>query len=167
MISDPKAYMQNGCLSDNKATTSPWDDARSPGSCASVAVPCGWSWAAGGAEQVLARTGGLGRSMGPCKKYWFSCFLTRAPGPREAPRKVPLGYPWAFRGPPGASRRPPGPKTNQSKKHRNLKEVTEQWSPIAPEWLWHGRVPVCTRPCQHLSPHDRVLVPSRLAQNIS
>ena len=29
---------------------------------------------------------------------------------------------------PGASGGPPGPKTNQSKKHRNLKELTEQWS---------------------------------------
>ncbi len=40
---------------------------------------------------------------------------------------VPLGYPWAFPGPPGASRGPQGPKTNQSKKPRNLKELTEQW----------------------------------------
>ncbi len=43
---------------------------------------------------------------------------------------VPLGYPWAFPGPPGISRRPPGPKTNQSKKPKNLKDLTEQWSLI-------------------------------------
>ncbi len=49
-------------------------------------------------------------------------------GASEGPRKVPLGYPWAFPGPPEASRRSPGPKTNQSKKPRNLKELTEQWS---------------------------------------
>ena len=42
---------------------------------------------------------------------------------------VPLGYPWAF-GPPGASRRLPGPKTNQSKKPKNLKELTERWSKL-------------------------------------
>ncbi len=39
-----------------------------------------------------------------------------------------MGYPWAFPRPPGASRRPPVPETNQSKKLRNLKELTEQWS---------------------------------------
>ena len=44
-------------------------------------------------------------------------------GPREAPQSPS----WAFPGPPGASRGPPGPKTNQSKKLRNLKELTEQW----------------------------------------
>ncbi len=41
---------------------------------------------------------------------------------------VPLGYPWALPGPPGASRRLPGPKTSQSRKPKNLKELTERWS---------------------------------------
>ena len=62
------------------------------------------------------------------QNVWVFRFLTRAPGPREASERSP----WAIRGPsqgsPGASRRPPEPKTNQSKKHRNLKELTEQWS---------------------------------------
>ncbi len=40
---------------------------------------------------------------------------------------APLGYLWAFPGPPGASRMPLGSKTNQSNKPRNLKELTEQW----------------------------------------
>ncbi len=40
---------------------------------------------------------------------------------------VPLGYPWAFPEPPGASRRPPGPKTNPRKKPRNLKAFIKQW----------------------------------------
>ncbi len=61
--------------------------------------------------------------MGPCKKYGFLGFLTRAPGPREAPGRPPgLSV-----GLPGASRRPPGPKTNHSKKPRNLNKVTELW----------------------------------------
>ncbi len=50
-----------------------------------------------------------------------------APGGSGGPREAPLGYPWAFPGPPGAFRRPPGPKTNESKKLRNVKELTEQW----------------------------------------
>ncbi len=58
----------------------------------------------------------LGRSVGPCKKYGFLNLFTRILGAPGAP------------GAPGASRRPPGPKTNQSKKPRNLKELTEQWS---------------------------------------
>ena len=53
-------------------------------------------------------------------------FFDPGPAVSGGPQKVPLGYPWAFPGPP---ERPPGPKTNQSKKHRNLKEMIEQWSP--------------------------------------
>ena len=60
-------------------------------------------------------------------------FFDPGPGGSGAPREVPEGPPWAFPVPPGASRRPPGPKTNQSKKPRNLKELTERWS--------HGWVP--------------------------
>ncbi len=56
-------------------------------------------------------------------------FFEPAPGGSGGPREAPLSYPWAFLGPSGASRRPPGPKTNQSEKTRNLKELTEQWSP--------------------------------------
>ncbi len=41
---------------------------------------------------------------------------------------VPPGYPWAFPGPPGACRRPSGRKRTQSKKPKNLKELTERWS---------------------------------------
>ena len=48
-------------------------------------------------------------------------------GGSGGPREAPLGYPWAFPEPPGASRRPTGPKTNQSKKPRNLKGLTERW----------------------------------------
>ncbi len=40
---------------------------------------------------------------------------------------MPLGCPWAFPGRPEASQRPPGLKTNQSNKPRNLKELIEQW----------------------------------------
>ncbi len=47
------------------------------------------------------------------RKVWFFCFVDPGSGASGAPRRVPLGYPWAFPGPPGASRRPPGPKTNQ------------------------------------------------------
>ncbi len=54
-------------------------------------------------------------------------FFDAGPGASEGPRKVPLGYPLAFPGDPGASRRPPGPKTKQTKKPRNLNELTEQW----------------------------------------
>ncbi len=57
----------------------------------------------------------LGRVKGPCKKYRFLGFWTRARGGR-GPREA-LGGP--SRGPRG----PPGPKTTQSKKPRNLKEL--------------------------------------------
>ncbi len=69
----------------------------------------------------------LGRSVGPCEKYKFLGFLTRAPGPRDAPGWSPglsVGLPGASGGLPEA----PGPKTDQSKKLRNLTELTEQWS---------------------------------------
>ncbi len=63
----------------------------------------------------------LGRSVGPCKKYWFLGFCYPGPEGSGGPREVPLSHPWAFPVPPGASRRPPGPKTKQSQKLRNLK----------------------------------------------
>ena len=49
---------------------------------------------------------------------------------------MPLGFPRAFPGPPGAPRRPPAPKTNQSKKTINKRELTEQWSPGARDENW-------------------------------
>ncbi len=52
---------------------------------------------------------------------WVFRFSDPGPGASGGPRKVPLGYLWAFPGPPEASRKPPGPKTNQSKNPRNLK----------------------------------------------
>ena len=61
------------------------------------------------------------------QKVWVFRFFDPGPGASGGPWKAPLGYPWVFPGPPGASRRPPGPKTKQSKKPRNLKELTEQW----------------------------------------
>ena len=50
------------------------------------------------------------------------------PGGSGGTREAPLSYPSAFPGSPGASRKPPGPKTNQSKKIKNLKEFTDRWS---------------------------------------
>ncbi len=45
----------------------------------------------------------------PCKKYDFLCFLTGLGRPPDGPPGLSVGLPGAFR-------RPPGPKTNQSKK---------------------------------------------------
>ena len=61
-------------------------------------------------------------------------FFDPGPGVRR-----PLGSsPVLSVGLPGASGGLPGPKTNQSKKHRNLKELTEQWSfPRMPRTLMH------------------------------
>ena len=50
------------------------------------------------------------------------------PEASRGPREGPQSYPWAFQGPPEASRRHPGPKTIQSKKLRHLKILTERWS---------------------------------------
>ena len=58
----------------------------------------------------------LGRSVGPCKKYGFLGFLTRAPGP-EAPGRSP----WAIRGPSRGLRGPPGgPRDLRQTKAKNL-----------------------------------------------
>ena len=62
------------------------------------------------------------------QQIWVFRFFGLGPGGSEGPREAPQSPPWAFPGPPGASRRPPGPKTNKSKKHRNLKELIKQWS---------------------------------------
>jgi hypothetical protein len=62
----------------------------------------------------------LGRLKEPAKLCVSRFFDT---GSREAPE----GPPWAFPRPLGASRRPPGPETNQSKRPRNLKEFLKQW----------------------------------------
>ena len=50
------------------------------------------------------------------------------PEASRGPREGPQSYPWAFQGPPEASRRHPGPKTIQSKKIRHLKILTLRWS---------------------------------------
>ncbi len=76
------------------------------------------------AARLHPKTRPLSRDL---QKVWIFRNLARAPEPREAPRRPPLGYPWAFPGPPRAPRRPPEHKTTQSKKPRNLKELTEQW----------------------------------------
>ena len=70
-------------------------------------------------------SGPLSRAL---QKVWVFRFFDPGPGGSGGPREAPQSPPWAFPGPPGASRRPPGPKTNQSKKPRNLKELTEHWS---------------------------------------
>ncbi len=53
-----------------------------------------------GASPILE----LGRSIGPCKKYGFLCFLTRARGGLGAPGRPPR----ALNGPARSLRRPPG-----------------------------------------------------------
>ncbi len=58
------------------------------------------------------------------QKLWVFWFFD--PGQGEV-RGPPGGPPGPSVGLPGASRRPPGPKTNQSKKPRNPKELTEHW----------------------------------------
>ena len=63
----------------------------------------------------------LDRPLDGSKKYGFLGFLTRARWGSGGPREAPQSPPWAFPGPPGASRRSPGPKTNQIKKPRNPK----------------------------------------------
>jgi hypothetical protein len=75
--------------------------------------------------------------------YRFLCFLPWVRGVR-GPREAPLSYPWAFPGPPRASRRPPGNKTNQSNKPKNLKELTARWrlgNVNCDLYLLFGRVP--------------------------
>ncbi len=90
---------------------------------------CSDGAATGGApESCQQRSCRLGRSVGPCKSYGFLTFFDPGLGGSVGPREAPLGYLSAFPGPPGASRRPPRPKTNQSQKPRNLKELAEQWS---------------------------------------
>ncbi len=68
----------------------------------------------------------LGRFLTPQQVWVFRFF---GPGPRGSggPREAPEGPPWAFPGPPEASRGRPGPKTNESNKPRILKELIEQW----------------------------------------
>ncbi len=73
---------------------------------------------------------GFGASLGLSGALQKILIFYPGPGASGGPRKVPLGHPWAFPGPPEASRRPPGPKTNQSKKPRYLKELTERWSQL-------------------------------------
>ncbi len=73
----------------------------------------------------------LGRLKGPCKKYGCQVFW---PGPREPrrPSELPQGPP---SGPPGLSRRPPGPITNQSKKPGNLKVLIKILFLVSPRGL--------------------------------
>ena len=71
-------------------------------------------------------SGPLSRAL---QKVWVFRFFDPGPGLREAPGRPPQSYPWAFPGPPEASRRPPGPnKTTQSKKKKHLKILTERWN---------------------------------------
>ncbi len=62
------------------------------------------------------------------QKVWDVRFFDPGPGESGGHREAPQSPPWAFPGPPRASRRPPGPKTNQSERPRNLKELIMQWS---------------------------------------
>ncbi len=61
----------------------------------------------------MLRDNGSWPDIWRCKQYGFLGFLTRAPGPREAPgasggpREAPLGYLWVFWGP-GGLREAPG-----------------------------------------------------------
>ncbi len=57
-----------------------------------------------------------GRLKRPCGRY--GCCRFWGPGRRGSgdPREAPQGNPPGFRGPPEASRKPPGPATNQIKK---------------------------------------------------
>ncbi len=64
----------------------------------------------------------------PANKYCFCSLFEPGPGGSGGPREAPRSPAWAFPGPPGASRMPPGPKTNQSKKSRSLAKLIEQWS---------------------------------------
>jgi hypothetical protein len=68
------------------------------------------------ATKVLRRR----RSVGPCKKDGFLGFLTRVRGGSGGPREASQSHLSGFRGLSWASRRPPGPKTNQSKKLKNI-----------------------------------------------
>ncbi len=70
---------------------------------------------------------------GALQQLWAFRFFDPGPGESGGPREVPLGYPWAFLGPPGASQRPLGPTTNQSNKTRNLNKLTEQWNRLWPQ----------------------------------
>ncbi len=81
---------------------------------------------------VMNGTRPLSRAL---QKVWVFRFFDPGPGASGGPRKVSLGYPWAFPGPPEASRRPPGPKTDQSKKPRNLKELTERWRRVGKDLI--------------------------------
>ncbi len=74
---------------------------------------------------LLASARPLSRAL---QQVWVFRFCDSGSGNSGGPREAPKSHPWAFPGPPGASRRPPGPKANQSKKPINLKELTEQWS---------------------------------------
>ncbi len=68
--------------------------------------------------------GQLGRSVGPCKKYWFLGFLSRARGGPGGPGRPPR----AIRGPSRGLRGPPGgPRDLKQTKAKNLKELTERW----------------------------------------
>ncbi len=73
----------------------------------------------------LARSRPLDKAL---QRVWGFRFFDPGPGGSGGSREAPQSPPWAFPGPPGASRRPPGPKTNQSEKPRNLTELIKQWS---------------------------------------
>ncbi len=67
----------------------------------------------------------VGRSKRALQQVWVLGFLARRSG---GPREVPQGSPYAFPGPPGASRRHSGPNASKGKTPRNLKVLTKQLS---------------------------------------
>jgi hypothetical protein len=71
--------------------------------------------------EILLRVATSTRPLNRARsKYGFLGFLTRARGRSGGPREAPQSPARAFPGSPRASRRPPGPKTNQRNKSRNL-----------------------------------------------
>ncbi len=52
------------------------------------------------------------------QKVWVFRFVDPGPGASGGPRKVPLGYPWAFPGPPGAPGTQDKPKQKTQKPKR-------------------------------------------------
>ncbi len=74
---------------------------------------------------IAARPRPLSRTM---QKVWLFRFCDPGPGAPGPPGRAPGAIPGPSRCPRGPAGGPRGSKTNQSKKSRNLKELTEQWS---------------------------------------
>ncbi len=73
---------------------------------------------------MVTKYAGVSRPLNRALQQVF-VFRFFDPGPAGSgcPREVPEGPPWAFPGPPGASRRSPGPTTSENKKPKNLKDL--------------------------------------------